>query len=195
MGSGMRLSASMPQTAPGFLAAAAIRNPRIGSRVLRQSPAAGGIGDARGFVAALALGAEGVEMGTRFVATHECPAPDYFKQAIIEARGNRTMLLGKGAMPLRVLRNRAAEATSDPDKGRENGKIMAKGDQGYVQGDADTAILPSGQVAGLIRQMKGISEVFPDMVKEAQALSLQLYNFFNEEVAPYGASANRFQDS
>ena len=143
--------------------------------------AAGGVGDARGLVAALALGAEGVEVGTRFVATRECPAPDYFKQAIIDARGNKTVLLGKGSMPLRVLRNRMAEAISDPDNNREDGALTAKGDQGYARGDAETAILPSGQVAGLITQMKGISDVFPDMVREARDLSSRIREFFKEE--------------
>ena len=74
-----------------------------------------------------------------------------------------------------------AEAISDPDKNREDGALTAKGDQGYARGDAETAILPSGQVAGLITQMKGISDVFPDMVREARDLSSRIREFFKEE--------------
>ncbi|MFH1505197.1 MAG: nitronate monooxygenase family protein, partial [Candidatus Omnitrophota bacterium] len=138
--------------------------------------AAGGIGDARGLVAAFALGAEGVEMGTRFVATRECPAPDYFKQSIVDAGDGATVTLGK-KMPMRVLRNKKTESIGNPEKGED-----AKGGEGedgsYVQGDADTAIMPSGQVVGQIRDIKAIAEVFPEMIREAEALSTRLQAFF-----------------
>jgi enoyl-[acyl-carrier protein] reductase II len=145
--------------------------------------AAGGICDARGLVAALALGAEGVEVGTRFVATRECLAPEFFKNFIIDAKGNATVILGREAMPMRVLRNKKAEQISDPDKSKEDARIKAEGDSGYVQseGDGDTAIMPAGQAAGLINQIKGVCEVFPDMVKDARALSSKLHSFFQEE--------------
>ncbi len=145
--------------------------------------AAGGIYDDRGLVAALALGAEGIEVGTRFVATRECSAPEFFKKSIIDSKGNATALLGKEAMPIRVLRNKKTEEISNPDKAIEDAKIKAEGDTGYVQseGDADTAIMPAGQVASLINQIKGVSDVFPDMVKEARVLSSKLYTFFKEE--------------
>jgi len=143
--------------------------------------AAGGVGDGRGLLAALALGAEGVEVGTRFVATHECTAPEFFKESIIKAEGDSTLILGKDAMPMRVLRNRKAEAISDPDKAREDERINTGGDGGYVSGDADTAILPAGQVASQIKQIKNISDIFPDMVKEAKTLSSQLNSFLKED--------------
>jgi enoyl-[acyl-carrier protein] reductase II len=144
--------------------------------------ASGGVGDARGLVAALALGAEGVEVGTLFLATRECPTPDFFKQAIVDARDNATILLGKGAMPMRVLRNKKAEAISDPDKEREDAKLNADVDNSYVRPDseADSAIMPAGQVASIIRGIRGISEIFPDMINEAKALSSRLNSFFKE---------------
>ncbi|MDY6879699.1 MAG: nitronate monooxygenase [Desulfatiglans sp.] len=143
--------------------------------------AAGGICDARGFLAAMALGAEGVEVGTRFLVTHECPAPDFFKQAILNAEGGATLRLGKDAMPMRVLRNKKAEEISDPDKKKEDARMNKGGDSGYVEGNADTAIMPAGQVAALIRQIKGVSEVFPGMVREGKSLSLELSRLFTEE--------------
>lgn len=144
--------------------------------------AAGGIGDASGLVAALALGAEGVEIGTLFLATRECSAPDFFKKAIIDAGDNATILLGKGAMPMRVLRNKKAEAISDPDKEREDAKLNAKADSSYVRpdGKADNAIMPAGQVAGLIREIKRISEIFPDMIKDAKTISSRLNSLFKD---------------
>jgi len=66
--------------------------------------AAGGIGDARGLVAALALGAQGVQMGTRFIATADCPVPADYKQAIVRARDNSTEVVGSGRAPVRCFR-------------------------------------------------------------------------------------------
>lgn len=146
--------------------------------------AAGGIGDGRGLLAALALGAEGIELGTRFLATHECQVPDFYKDLIVKAKCDSTMLLGKKAMPLRVLRNKKAEMISDADKIREDEKLNASGDRSYVQSggkDADNSILPAGQVAGLIKDIEGIREVIPGIVKEAIKLSHQLHCFFQEK--------------
>ena len=140
--------------------------------------AAGGIGDARGLVAALALGAEGVEMGTRFVATRDCPAPAYFKQAIVASPESATVVLGK-KMPMRVLKNRQSEWMADPDKapGKKDGQAE---DDAYAKGDADTAILPAGQVAALIKSLKDISRVFPEMIEAASELSAGLNRFFSD---------------
>ncbi|TET40182.1 MAG: enoyl-[acyl-carrier-protein] reductase FabK, partial [Dehalococcoidia bacterium] len=66
--------------------------------------AAGGIADARGFAAALALGAEGVQMGTRFVATHECVAHPNFKEGIVKATDTGTVITGRKLGPARVLK-------------------------------------------------------------------------------------------
>jgi enoyl-[acyl-carrier protein] reductase II len=140
--------------------------------------AAGGIGDGRGLLAAFALGAEGVEMGTRFVATRECASPDWYKNSIIRAQDSSTMILSE-AMPIRVLKNKKAEAVANPDKVRENNRDRS-GDESYVDGDADEAIMPAGQVASLIKDLKGISEVFPDMIKEAGRISSRLNHFFKE---------------
>jgi enoyl-[acyl-carrier protein] reductase II len=140
--------------------------------------AAGGIGDGRGLLAAFALGAEGVEMGTRFVATRECSSPDWYKNSIIRAQDSSTMILSE-AMPIRVLKNKKAEAVANPDKVRENNRGRG-GDESYVEGDADEAIMPAGQVASLIKDLKGISEVFPDMIREAGIISSGLNHFFKE---------------
>ena len=141
--------------------------------------AAGGIGDARGLVAALALGAEGVEMGTRFVATHGCPAPEYFKQSLVDSPGSATVVLGK-KMPMRVLKNWKAERIGDPDKAHE-AKDGETEDDAYVKGDADTAIMPAGQVAALIKNVKDISRIFPEMIEAATELSAGLNRLFADE--------------
>jgi len=141
--------------------------------------ASGGIGDARGVAAVFALGAEGVEIGTRFLATNECPVPEYFKKSVLAAKDNGTVVLGIDSMPLRVLRNRAAESIVNPDKARED---TAKGVDYLAPSDeADNSIMPSGQVAGLIRQIKPISDIFPELLIGAGEICAKLHSFFKEE--------------
>ena len=143
--------------------------------------AAGGIGDGRGLLAALALGAEGVEVGTRFVCTHECASPDWYKQSIVNSVDGATLVLGKEAMPIRVLKNKKAMSVSDPEKAREDGRIRSGGDEAYMEGDAQEAIMPAGQIAAIIRDIKHIMDVFPDMIREAALVSEKLNRFLTGE--------------
>ncbi|MDY6909420.1 MAG: nitronate monooxygenase [Thermodesulfobacteriota bacterium] len=143
--------------------------------------AAGGIGDARGFLAALALGAEGAEVGTAFLATHECPVPGFFKQSVVEAGCGATVLLGKDAMPIRVLNNKAAARIRSSDKATEDQRLTAEGDRAYVMecADAETSVMPCGQVCGLVHEMGGAADVFPDMVRSARSLLEALRGVFD----------------
>ena len=145
--------------------------------------AAGGIADARGALAAFALGAEGIEMGTRFIATRECPVPGFFKELVLGAKSDSTVLLGKGAMPIRVLKNDASMAIRDPDKAKEDEKLNAAGDKRYVQsgGGMSGSIMPCGQAAGIIKEMKGIADVLPEIMKGVRSLAFQLSTFFKGE--------------
>ncbi|MEW6439312.1 MAG: nitronate monooxygenase [bacterium] len=145
--------------------------------------AAGGIGDARGLVAAFALGAEGVEMGTRFVATRECPAPPYFKERICLADSTGTLVLGKGAMPIRVLRNRRAEQLAGLSAAEADSALLQSGDASYLQagGDGDSAVMPCGQIAGLIQRIRDIREVFTELTANAGEVSRRLAAFFGGE--------------
>jgi len=136
--------------------------------------AAGGVGDARGLIAAFALGAEGVEMGTRFVATHECPAAGYFKQALINAPENATVVLGK-KMPLRVLRNQKTDKITDRTREVSSGKTEVEDVQ---EGDADSTIMSSGQIAAMIKDRKAVSEVFPEMMNDAVRITTRLHDLF-----------------
>jgi len=143
--------------------------------------AAGGIGDGRGLVAALALGAEGVQMGTRFLATQESPVPPAYKQAILAARDDGTMIAARKGYPIRVLKNRAALAVREMDeKGAAQPEINAfvdslsdKGKVGEREG-----LMSSGQVAGLIRDIKTVEEVIHGMVAEAKAVVQRLGRTF-----------------
>jgi NAD(P)H-dependent flavin oxidoreductase YrpB (nitropropane dioxygenase family) len=143
--------------------------------------AAGGIADGRGLAAALALGAEGVLLGTRFMATPEAPIHPNFKQAIVKSDGHDTVLteipdlasqrVWPGAMS-RAQRNRFIERWAGREwairqDAAEIGKQVAAA---RAAGDVDNAPLSFGQDAGLIDSIKTVREVVQDIVTEAEKI-------------------------
>jgi len=114
--------------------------------------AAGGIGDARGFVAALALGAQGIQMGTRFIATKDCPVADDYKQAIVRARDNSTEIVGRGGAPARCFRTESLT----------------------VESSNSQTPYSAGQVAGLIRDIPTVAELINSLVKMSTLISNQV---------------------
>ncbi|MFP4477148.1 MAG: NAD(P)H-dependent flavin oxidoreductase [Desulfatibacillaceae bacterium] len=142
--------------------------------------AAGGIADARGVAAAFALGAEGVEMGTRFVATAECPVPGFFKEDLCSCGCDATLLLGKEAMPIRVLRNKVTMVVSGMAKDEADETIVQSGDAAYVMqgGTRDTAVMPCGQIAGLVCSEASIREVFDGIVREVPEVLARMQGLF-----------------
>jgi len=135
--------------------------------------AAGGIADARGVAAAFALGAEGVEIGTRFVASSECPVPDFFKDLVQSADSSATLLLGNDAMPIRVLKNEATMRASGMIPEKVDREMEQKGDASYIQsgGDKDTAVMPCGQIAGLVRESIRIRDIFSEIIHDFETVS------------------------
>lgn len=142
--------------------------------------ASGGIGDARGITAALALGAEGVEIGTRLVATRECPAPEFFKENLCAVGGNATVVLGKGTMPIRVLKNLVVERVAAMEQNEADSAIVQGGDACYVQegGDRHSAVMPCGQVAGLIRDIPPLAELVAGLVSQTALVADRLARYF-----------------
>lgn len=132
--------------------------------------AAGGIADARGFVAALALGAEGIQMGTRFAATAESPVHDRFKRALLSATDTETVIIGRRVGPMRVIRNRlAGEVLELEAEGVDEDVLLALLGQGRtrmasVEGDLDEGVVMSGQIAGMIRELATVKEVVASIV-------------------------------
>ena len=127
--------------------------------------AAGGIADARGVAAAFALGAQGVEMGTRFAACTESEAPRFYKESLIGANCEATMVIGKKAMPIRVLKNAATNRImgAESEKGREEDANPAHATYVMNGGDAETAVMPCGQTAGLVAGEKSVREIMEDI--------------------------------
>jgi enoyl-[acyl-carrier protein] reductase II len=142
--------------------------------------AAGGIADGRQVAAALTVGAQGVVIGTRFIATPEAQAAPGYRQAILKAHEDGTIrtrcYTGK---PCRVIRTSyALEWERDPSKiqpfpqqgmiSRRNG-VMGYTGMGGADVDPDRTFMPTGQGAGLIREIKPAAEVFADLVRETEA--------------------------
>jgi len=139
--------------------------------------AAGGIGDARGWVAAFALGAEGIQMGTRFLATKECPIAEAHKQAILEAKDNSTMIAARKGYPIRVLKNKAAIAVRTLDeRGASQDEINAYVDviSKGPDDDRENKLMSAGQVAGLIKRIMTVEELILGMVAEARVIAQNL---------------------
>jgi enoyl-[acyl-carrier protein] reductase II len=142
--------------------------------------AAGGVGDARGLVAAFALGAEGVEMGTRFLATSECSVPTFLKERVCSASSDETFVLGKKEMPIRVLRNRMTERLEKMGEGEADEILNQSGDSTYVQegGNREDATMPCGQSVGVVKRIESLRQVFAELIRDAEEISRGLGNFF-----------------
>jgi len=133
--------------------------------------AAGGIGDARGMVAAFALGAEGIQMGTRFAASKESPVHENFKQAIISAKDTDTTITGRRVKdPVRVIKNTLSQKILDAEiAGASPGEILGMIGPGRsymasTDGDVENGSVMSGQIAGMIREIKSVQEVFDELI-------------------------------
>ena len=137
--------------------------------------AAGGIADGRGLVAALALGASGVQMGTRFVCTDECAAHAHYKAAILRAGERSTMVTGTAVgHPVRCLRNPLARSIADLEKrGVSEEEVIAFGTGKYrlaaIEGDTVNGSVMVGQIGGLVHDVIPAAEVVRRTVQEAEA--------------------------
>lgn len=137
--------------------------------------AAGGFCDGRGLVAALALGAEAVLMGTRFMASKESPMHDNFKLWMVRAQETETMIIERSIRnAARVMKNEAAKtvekmesdgATLDELIPVISGKV---GRDAYFSGDINRGTIACGQVVGRITEIKSCKEIIEDMVREAK---------------------------
>ncbi len=144
--------------------------------------AAGGFADGRGLVAALALGAQGIQMGTRFVCSEECIAHPNCKKAIIDANDRSTVLSGQSTgYPMRALEYRFTRAYMD----RESAGIaieelfqlgVGKIRQGMIDGDVEEGTLLAGQISGMIKEIKPVKAIIEEMVAEAEAIITRLNN-------------------
>jgi enoyl-[acyl-carrier protein] reductase II len=121
--------------------------------------AAGGVADVRGFRAALALGAEGVQVGTRFIATRECAAHDAYKQAILAACDLGTGLVDLGRFQVRALRTPLVERLLEDGAGAPDYYTPQALRASWLSGELDAGLLPAGQAAAAIVDLPSAGEV------------------------------------
>ncbi|SKA92248.1 enoyl-[acyl-carrier protein] reductase II [Caloramator quimbayensis] len=134
--------------------------------------AAGGIGDGRGMLAAFALGAEGVQIGTRFVCSTECIVHENYKNAIIEAKDRDAVATGrKTGHPVRCLKNkltREFEKLEDSNASKEEIEKLGAGAlrKAAVLGDIEYGSVMAGQISGLINDIKPCNDIINGLIKE-----------------------------
>ena len=139
--------------------------------------AAGGIADGRGMAAAFMLGAEGVQMGTRFLVAKECHIHAHYKEKVLAAKDTGTMVSGRRlGHPVRALKNpfaRAfAEKEKDPSVTDEELDAFGTGAlrRAVVEGDEESGSFLCGEVAGLVKKEQTCKEIIEEIVAEAEAL-------------------------
>ena len=161
--------------------------PRAAESIRIPIIAGGGIADARGFLAALALGAEGVVMGTRFVATHECPVHPRIKEWFVKARETDTMVIQRSIRnAARVIKNKAAEKTllmEERGASLEELLTVISGQMGLKalqEGDLEGALIACGQCVGLIHGIKSVKEVIEEIIQNTQSILKKLNSICEE---------------
>ena len=127
--------------------------------------AAGGIADSRGYRAALALGAQGVQLGTRFIATEECTAPDAWKKAVVDCGDGGTTLLPLGKMKIRSIINpKLKEQIEDPGIDLLQEYNFKDAPKAWGSGNFEIFPASAGQVSALIKDIKSAKEIIEEMV-------------------------------
>ena len=134
--------------------------------------AAGGIADGRQIAACMALGAEGVQIGTRFAATVEASSSNLYKNKIVEAKDSDTYLIMKKLNPVRLYRNKFAEEVINAEKSGASAEDLTvllgrkREMKGIFEGDIDEGELEMGQSSGLVKEIKTVNEVIKDLLAQ-----------------------------
>lgn len=137
--------------------------------------AAGGIASGKAMLACMILGADGVQVGSRFVASEESSAHQAFKQVVVDAKEGDTQLTLKELAPVRLVKNKFYNDVQElyktaptPEQLKELlGRARAK--KGMFEGDLEEGELEIGQIAGLIHDIKPVAEIVKEMVEEFEA--------------------------
>ena len=141
--------------------------------------AAGGIADGRGVAAAFALGAEGVQVGTRFMCAEECTIHPDIKAQVIKAKDRDTVVTGRSTgHPVRVLKNKLSRQIVELDRANKPEEIEALGAGKLAlamrNGDTEMGSLMAGQAAALVCEIQPAAEIVSQMLAEARAVMARL---------------------
>jgi enoyl-[acyl-carrier protein] reductase II len=142
--------------------------------------AAGGIATGKSMLAAMVLGADGVQMGSRFVASKEASAHPNFKQAVIKTKDGDTQVTLKELAPVRLIKNTFFNQLQEfyqthPDKEQLKeflGRARAK--KGMFEGDLENGELEIGQIAGIIHKIKPVKDIVDDIISEYNRIKASL---------------------
>ncbi|WP_299014291.1 nitronate monooxygenase [uncultured Polaribacter sp.] len=144
--------------------------------------AAGGIGTGRGMLAAMVLGADAVQIGSRFAATLESSAHINFKNTIVDVKDGDTQLTLKELAPVRLVKNKfyneVQELYQQNPTTKDLRKLLgrARAKKGMFEGDLENGELEIGQIAGLIHQIKPVKEVFEEIIEEFNRVKSLIIN-------------------
>jgi enoyl-[acyl-carrier protein] reductase II len=144
--------------------------------------AAGGIGSGRGMLAAMVLGADGVQIGSRFVATEESSAHQNFKNMIVDAKDGDTHLTLKELAPVRLLKNKfygEVQELYQQNPSKEQLKELlgrARAKKGMFEGDLENGELEIGQISGLIHEIKSAKVVVKEIIEEYNSSKDLIFN-------------------
>ena len=134
--------------------------------------AAGGIGTGKTMLAAMALGAEAVQIGSRFVATNESSAHQNFKQAVIDAKDGSTQLSLKKLTPVRLIKNKFWEQIAAAEMSGASSEVLAqmlgraRAKKGMFEGDLEEGELEIGQISGYINEIKPAAQIVTEIVND-----------------------------
>ncbi len=154
--------------------------PQLADSVRIPVVAAGGIADGRGLAASLALGAQGIQMGTRFICAEECIAHPEFKQKLLEANDRDTTVTGQSlGHPVRCLKNRMTRQFLTMERASASKEELEKFGEGkyhlgVIEGDLDNGSLLAGQIAGLVKEIKPVKVIIEEIVAEAEEIIAKL---------------------
>lgn len=145
--------------------------------------AAGGIADGHGFVAALALGAVGVQMGTAFLVADECPISDEYKKMVIDAADSSTVLTGEyGGKQVRCIKNAFTEKYWELHDGGASSEELDQYCTGSVgravRGDIDGGAFSAGMICGLIKETKPAAQIIQDVMVGADEAFAELQRLY-----------------
>jgi len=146
--------------------------PQVANAVKIPVIAAGGIGSGKTMLAAMALGAEAVQIGSRFVATHESSAHQKFKQAVVDAKDGSTQLSLKKLTPVRLIKNKFWEQISAAEMSGASSEVLAqmlgraRAKKGMFEGDLEEGELEIGQISGYINEIKPAAKIVEEIVRE-----------------------------
>ena len=148
--------------------------PQIADAVKVPVIAAGGIGDARGIVAAFALGAQAVQMGSRFVLSEECTVNEKYKKLVLKAKDRSTVETGRATgHPVRIIANKLSRKFDELEKENAPMEEFDKLGAGRLamayKGDVEWGSVMIGQISGLLKDIKPVKEIIDDIVSNIPA--------------------------